>query len=96
MSVRTGDKIKCAFCNIMLVYLERYPHAICRNHYDECIDTDGNRVFYTNSDEFGGFVSQHMIGKKIVKKEDHDCTIQGVPCYADESRFGGIVIQVTR
>jgi len=94
MSVRNGDRIHCAICNGVFIFHERYPNAICSEHYDECFDAEKNRVFHTNKDEFGGFVSNHMIGNRITKKEDHVCFVRGKECYADESRFGGIVIQM--
>jgi len=90
---RNGERVLCAICKGNIIYHERYPKAICKEHYDECYDNDKNLVYYTNKDEFGGFMSHHKIGKQMVHKEDHECVIRGIPCYANESRFGGIVIQ---
>ena len=75
--------------------MERYPRMICHKcHACPVTDKDGNMVEFNNIDMYGGFQSTHYTedGRAIVKS-DHYCFIKGVACYADESRFGFIVIQ---
>ena len=64
------------------------------------LDSFGNEVSFGNIDISGGFISYHKINNndnennnKIIQKEDHMCWINNIQCYADEARFGGIVIQ---
>jgi len=86
----------CITCKNIITYkIERYPRMLCIN----CInstnikDLDGNNVYFENEDFSGGFISIHTIDNKQVIKKDHYCLINGIRCYADEARFGGIVIQ---
>ena len=85
---------QCPICKISMPLSERYPNSICGEHYDECIDSRGNRVTFENEDEFGGFASYHTVENKIVKRNDGTCFVRGITCYAEEARMGGIVIQV--
>ena len=72
----------------------RYPRMICvQCHNSIKKDEAGYPVEFQNIDLFGGFQSIHDInGEKVLKKE-HFCFINNIHCYADEARFGGIVIQ---
>ena len=87
----------CPICkNNLDYYTPRYPNMICGNcsETNDVKDIDGNSVSYENESVMGGFISLHNINGKIIKRQDHNCWIGGIKCYADESRFGGIVIQV--
>jgi hypothetical protein len=85
----------CPICKDVLEYFtNRYPNAICNKcASSEIIDSFGNPVSFANVDCTGGFISFHKINNTIVKKEEHICWIKGFKCYANEMRFGGIVIQ---
>ena len=88
----------CPICkDVLEYYTHRYPKAICNKcsntENDEIIDSFGNPVSFGNVDCTGGFVSYHKINNTIVKKEEHICWIKDFKCYANEMRFGGIVIQ---
>jgi hypothetical protein len=85
----------CPICkNVLNFYMERYPRKICGDCEKLNItDLDGNHVYYENEDLYGGFISIHIInGKKYVRKDNY-CVINNIMCFADEARFGGIVIQ---
>ena len=89
---------KCPLClGIMTYYLDRYPKMICHKCANgdngKIIDNFGNDVSFSNIDIYGGFASHHKINNEIVYKTDHICWINTVKCYANEMRFGGIVIQ---
>ena len=87
----------CPLCKTEVPYSGRYPNYIC---YMCCSkgnvkDSEGNLVEFYNSTPIGtGFLSLHTIDGKVVKKEEHTCFVKGVKCYAEEARFGGIVIQL--
>ena len=88
--------MKCLICsNEKSFHIERYPRMICNECTNsEYKDVDGNTVYFENEDIYGGFISIHTINSIKVKKTDHICFVNGIKCYADEARFGGIVIQV--
>ena len=87
---------ECSICSKKMYKLERYPLSICNrcSSKDNVIDANGYHVDFNNTDAGGGFVSLHTINDTIVQKEEHICFVNGIKCYADEARFGGIVIQV--
>lgn len=89
----TKQKSSCAICKSEIFYSQRYPNAVCNNCREKTIDSSGNPVYHCNVDEQGGFESIHIIGENKIKKNDHDCWIDGIKCYSDEARFGGIIIQ---
>lgn len=94
----------CPLCAGHLLYFTpRYPKAICSKCSDsEIKDSDNNLVSFHNIDLTGGFISRHIINNhdndNVVEKAEHICWINNstkdIKCYADEARFGGIVIQV--
>jgi hypothetical protein len=47
---------------------------------------------FFNTDLSGGFVARYR--DTLETYRSHACWIDGVPCHADEARFGGIVIEV--
>ena len=82
---------QCPLCKEKVYTMNRYPNYICNT----CIDThgpktmDGKKIEFGNIDVWGGFKSE--IEGEI--STQHICYINKVKCYADEARFGGIVIQ---
>ena len=93
-----GHKIenKCPLCfEVMNYYTSRYPKMICQNCANsDIIDNFGNKVTFVNIDIYGGFMSLHKIDDKVVQKQEHIRWIKDTKCYANEARFGGIVIQI--
>lgn len=86
----------CKICNINTsIDSPRYPNTVCVecNNSSNIMDSDGNNVYFINESFDGGFISVHTIDNNVVYKKEHTCYINGIKCYADEARFGGIVIQ---
>ena len=55
---------------------------------------DGRPLTFSNAGFDGGYVARYNdTGEPY---DGHDCWIDGVACRANEARFGGIVIEVTR
>ena len=90
------DSQKCPICNSEGHYVPRYRNYVCGN----CIDTygtytkAGQKISFGNIDYWGGFKSK-------IEGEDnygsvHECYINNLQCYADEAKFGGIVILLSR
>jgi hypothetical protein len=85
----------CLICNNEIMSVSpRYPRMVCAQcHVSIKKDESGYLVEFQNIDLFGGFQSIHDINGLKVTKNEHICYINNVRCYADEARFGGIVIQ---
>lgn len=71
---------------------ERYPKYVCPECAEKTCDAAGRRVAFQNLDFAGGCGGFYPDTKE--KYPSQDCYIDGIPCYADEARFGGIVVQV--
>lgn len=84
----------CPICNQARESLVRYPNSVCIDCCNTGIFADPSQttaIYFGNADFSGGFQSciNGVIGNQ------HICYIMGQKCYADESRFGGIVINYT-
>jgi len=81
----------CPICANPIRHWERYPQAVCSICYDKACDDKGRKLSFSNVSISGGFESTVTDTKE--KYPSHICYIEGVECWADEARFGGIVIQ---
>lgn len=80
----------CPLCGISVPAMPRYPQYVCTTCVQSgTLSMSGEPISFTNKSLFGGF--QSVVNGKV--GEIHECTINGVRCWADEARFGGIVIQ---
>jgi hypothetical protein len=86
----------CPICNNVMLKSDRYPNALCKKHYGECLDKDGNVVTYGNTSLGGGFASYHTVNNTIIKKDDGICFIRGHKCTVGEAHLGEIVIQLLK
>jgi hypothetical protein len=86
----------CPICARLFTIPIRYPKSICGNCTRcDIKDKDGYIVTFQNIDISGGFESIHVgEGNQNIKKQDHVCFVNGIKCWADQARFGGIIIQV--
>ena len=74
--------------------LIRYSDCVCNsclNHY-KTRDKEGNEKHFGNIDITGGI--RATCNDKPT--DDFSCYINNVECYANEARFGGIVIRPSR
>lgn len=85
-------KHKCPICGIPLKKYEAYPNYVCMDCYDKATDINGRKLEFFNLGIGGGYGSEYS----DIKEEylSHECYIEGKHCWADEAKFGGIVIQV--
>jgi hypothetical protein len=82
----------CPICKEPEKMLLRYPNMVCSNCLQSGIWSDKEQtqqIQFMNTGFSGGFTS--IINNNYVKQ--HTCYIKGHECYADEARFGGIIIQ---
>ena len=87
------EKYNCPICNEFNLTVTRYTKSICNNClYKYGTYTKNNKkIKFCNIDVWGGFRSK-IEGERTYGKE-HVCYINGVKCYAKESKFGGIIIE---
>ena len=84
------DTFICPICNEAHKTMMRYPTAVCR----KCLsnfgtkDVDGNYKNFRNIDIYGGLAA-NVNG---VETRDYTCYVNNIKCYAQEARFGGVVI----
>ena len=81
----------CPICDKNMLDFERYPKMICNKCVELATTENGESIKFYNVDPTGGFISF----VNDIKGEDHECFINNKKCYADEARFGGIVIQLS-
>ncbi|MFP4341650.1 MAG: hypothetical protein ACLFQO_14480 [Cyclobacteriaceae bacterium] len=85
------DKHHCPICSKELKVIRRYPKYVCPECKYKATDKDGHELSFSNVDFTGGFTASYTdTGEKY---NSHTCYIDGIECYADEARFGGVVIQ---
>lgn len=89
-----GSAHNCPVCDEQLEnFNPRYPKAICEKCSENLKDEEGFNVSYFNSDISGGLLSVHDVNGSKVEKQEQTCYCNGIKCYAEEARMGGIVIQ---
>ena len=86
------DEQHCPICKISLQPVPRYPRYVCERCAAKAASIDGRLLEFFNLSFSGGYGAQYADDK--APYESHACFIDDVACYADEARFGGIVIQV--
>jgi hypothetical protein len=88
------EKHKCPICSVEFYNLERYPNQVCERCLSKASDAYGRRLVFSNENLSGGF--QAFYRGTNERYEKHICYIDSVRCYANEHRFGGIVIEVVK
>jgi predicted amidophosphoribosyltransferase len=81
----------CPICGKAQKKIPRYPDYICRDCAKRASDEQGRPLEFFNQGMSGGFYARHVGTRE--KSDNHICFIDGIKCWADEARFGGIVIQ---
>jgi len=82
----------CPICSKPILYSERYPRAVCETCYDKACDAHGRKLSFSNVSIDGGFNA--VVTDTQEEYQSHTCYVEGVECWADEARFGGIVLVV--
>jgi len=86
------DKYYCPICEKELRPYARYPSYVCNECSSKAVSKTGRKLIFSNIDFSGGYAAYYEDTKK--EYDSHLCFIDGIECFADEARFGGIVIQV--
>ncbi|RYZ70427.1 MAG: hypothetical protein EOP91_13465 [Lysobacteraceae bacterium] len=82
----------CPICRTQTTPSERYPRHVCQSCAARASSAHGRLLSFSNVGFSGGFIA-HYAGTDEVH-DSHECFIDGIECWADEARFGGIVIEV--
>jgi hypothetical protein len=96
---QTELKQWCSNCLKEVIYQARYPKYICSDCASkDKLDSKGNLLEFSNLGFSGGFKITYMdIKGNTIREDDRqdycDCIIDGHMFFAQEARFGGIVIQ---
>jgi hypothetical protein len=79
--------------------MQRYPDYVCDSCVEEARDENGHSVMFANNDISGGLVGYQRVVSSNSWVEDEGLSdqstvlIRGVPCYAAEAHFGGVVVR---
>lgn len=85
----------CPICHQNFVsHWELYPLAVCQTCYGKVSDRLGRQLTFFNTSPGGGFAAQVIDTEE--EYLEHICYIDDIECWAEEARFGGIVIQAKK
>lgn len=83
---------RCPICDTQVANYPRYPRYVCNDCLQEPARApDGRVVAFGNVDISGGIQGRYAATGEPYNS--HECFVRGVKCWADQARFGGIVIQ---
>ena len=82
------EESECPICNELRITTQKYPNKICEKCQKLTVTKNNEKIEFFNIDHTGGFVS--IVNKKY--GNIHECYVNNIKCYADEARFGGIVV----
>jgi hypothetical protein len=89
------DLVACPICGREQPALPRYPDYLCRECVARASTQDGRRLVLVNTSSAGGFAARYADTGELCEEATvtHVVYVDGVRCWADESRVGGIVVQ---
>lgn len=89
------DLVACPICGREQPGLPRYPDYLCRDCVSRASTEDGRRLVLVNTSAAGGFAARYADSGELCEEVTvtHVVYVDGVRCWADESRVGGIVVQ---
>ena len=85
------EKYICPICQTDLPPNPRYPNHVCDNCFSKATDVNGKKLGFRNTSMDGGYEAFYFDGNE--KYDGHICYIEGIKCWADEARLGGIIIE---
>jgi hypothetical protein len=89
------DLVTCPVCGVEQPALSRYPDYLCRECVSRASTEDGRRLVLVNTGPAGGFAARYADDQQLCEEATvtHVVYVDGVRCWADEGRVGGIVVQ---
>ena len=86
-------EVPCSICGATMKTLPRYPRRVCGTCAAKASDESGRALQFFNTSLGGGFIAYYADSNQTETYPSHHCFIDGIRCYADEARFGGIVVE---
>lgn len=88
--------VSCPVCGTEQPALSHYPGYLCRSCVSRASTEDGRRLTLVNTSESGGFAARYADTGELCEEATitHTVYVDGVACWADEARYGGIVVVV--
>ena len=89
------ELVSCPICGAEQPALPRYPGYLCRSCVARAATEDGRLLRLVNTSIAGGFAARYADTEELCEEATitHVVYVDGVQCWADESRVGGIVVQ---
>ena len=81
----------CPICSKSVRPNQRYPRYLCEPCARKATSKDGRLLQFNNLSLSGGFAARYADTSE--EYLSHECFVGKVKCHADETRFGGIVIE---
>jgi hypothetical protein len=87
--------VTCPICGAEQPALPRYPDYLCRQCVSRASTEDGRLLVLVNTSLAGGFAARYADTEELCEEVTitHIVYVDGVRCWADEARLGGIVVQ---
>jgi len=82
----------CPICQTKVRHWERYPQQVCPQCANKTSDAYGRRLKFSNESLSGGLQAVYL--DNGAEYDRQICYIDGRKCFANEHRFGGIIIEV--
>jgi hypothetical protein len=89
------DLVTCPICGAEQPALSRYPDYLCRDCVYRASTEEGRRLVLVNTSPAGGFAARYADDEQLCEEATltHVVYVDGIRCWADEGRLGGIVVQ---
>ena len=84
----------CPICKSSVNPNPRYPKYVRGNCFNKASDINGRKLNFYNESLSGGYIAYYSDSNDAEEYKSHECYIDKIKCWADEARFGGIVIEV--
>ena len=84
----------CPICSAEVGHWERHPNQVCERCTNKTSDAYGRRLQFSNESLSGGFKAFYR--DNGAEYNHQICYIDGRKCFANEHRFGGIVVEVVK
>jgi len=81
----------CPTCGREVEPNPRYPRYLCSACVERAADTNGELIQFYQASPDDQYAARYATTG--VDYPNHECFVDGVKCWADEARFGGIVVQ---
>jgi hypothetical protein len=90
-----SDTQSCPICTTAVHPNPRYPHYLCGHCASKAVDAKGRALSFYNASISGGFEARFTEDGSAATEvtRSHIVFVDGRKCFADEARFGGIVLE---